>query len=87
MNKNDWAALIFIALCGLFMFVCCGNNDSDEDLGSFGYRSSYWYDTPEVSKQKADDTLRKYYNVDEDGHITGKKEGTIVNGRPYKEED
>lgn len=49
---------------------------------SSGNRSSYWYDSPEVRKKKADDTLMKYYEYDENGNLT-KKEGTIVNGKPY----
>ena len=48
-----------------------------------GYRSSYWYDSPSTAKKKADDTLKKYYDVDKDGHILGPKEGTIRNGKPY----
>lgn len=47
-----------------------------------GNRSSYWYDSPSVRKKKADDTLMKYYEYDENGNLT-KKEGTIVNGKPY----
>lgn len=50
--------------------------------GNSGNRSSYWYDSPEVRKKKADDTLMKYYEYDENGNLT-KKEGTIVNGKPY----
>lgn len=55
---------------------------SNSGGGNSGNRSSYWYDSPEVRKKKADDTLMKYYEYDENGNLT-KKEGTIVNGKPY----
>ena len=45
-------------------------------------KSSYWYDSPSERKRKADETLMKYYEYDENGNLV-KKEGTIVNGKPY----
>lgn len=63
------------------------NKSSYSSNGSYssggGYRSSYWYDSESTRKKKADDTLKKYYDVDDDGHILGPKEGTIRNGKPY----
>ena len=64
-----------------------GSNNGGSTNGGYtnggGYRSSYWYDSPSTAKKKADDTLKKYYDVDKDGHILGPKEGTIRNGKPY----
>ena len=60
------------------------SSKSNYNSGGGGYRSSYWYDSKDTQKKKADATLRKYYDVDDNGHILGPKEGTIRNGKPYK---
>ena len=60
------------------------NTSNNTKSNGGGYRSSYWYDDSATAKRKADDTLKKYYDVDKDGHILGPKEGTIRNGKPYK---
>lgn len=75
--------LIALAIFGLFSAIFDSDNDKKEKTEiNGGYHSSYWYDSKETRKRKADDTLSKYYERDENGNLT-KKEGTIVNGKPY----
>ena len=65
-----------------FLSIFFGRDkNSGSSVKDGGNRSSYWYDDSATQKQKADDTLRKHYNVDKDGHISGQKKGTIRNGK------
>lgn len=45
-------------------------------------RSSYWYDDSETRRQKADATLDKYYERDENGNLVKRKNNT--NNYRYK---
>lgn len=88
--KNDGNALaksililIALAIFGLFSAIFDSDDEKEKTEINGGYHSSYWYDSKETRKKKADDTLSKYYERDENGNLT-KKEGTIVNGKPYR---
>ena len=74
--------LFFTIVCILSIFF--GRDKNQSTVKDGGSRSSYWYDDSATAKQKADDTLKKYYNVDKDGHISGQKKGTIRNGKVVK---
>ena len=83
MNKKNGGTGVIIVFILLVMFFSCGKDDkkkSDEPINA-GYHSSYWYDSKETRKRKADETLKKYYNIDDEGHITGAKESTVRNGK------
>ena len=87
--KNDSNALaksililIALAIFGLISAIFDSDDKEEKTEINGGYHSSYWYDSKETRKKKADDTLNKYYERDENGNLT-RKEGTIVNGKPY----
>jgi hypothetical protein len=85
-KKSGFSSGITIILAFLtivfFLNIFYGRDkNSGSTTKDSGNRSSYWYDDSATQKQKAVDTLKKYYNVDKDGHITGQKRGSIRNGK------
>lgn len=87
MNKKDVICDTIIALLIVIAFYSCFGHESEKEYTSpeVSHRSSYWYDDPATRRRKADETLDKYYTRDENGNLK-RKEGTIVNGKPWKEE-
>lgn len=88
MNKNE-SKLGFILLLIILLIGLCFCDDKEDtkeyEPPHVKDKSSYWYDSPAERKRKADETLNKYYTRDENGNLK-RKEGTIVNGKPWKEE-
>lgn len=74
-SNNSW--IIFLLLMPIFLLLkCCDSEEPKSAPKDFGNHSPYWYDTSEVQREKADSTLRKYYEVDENGHIIKKKDSS-----------
>lgn len=88
MNKNE-SKLGFIILIAVLLIGLCFGDKREEPKTSeppqVKDKSSYWYDDPATRKRKADETLNKYYTRDENGNLK-RREGIIVNGKPWKEE-
>lgn len=87
MKKDNGLWFIMLIILGIFLLTCCQDKEEHKEYEPphVKDKSSYWYDSPTERRRKADETLNKYYTRDENGNLK-RREGTIVNGKPWKEE-
>lgn len=74
MKKDSSFGFVILIILGIFLLTCCQDKEEPKEYEPphVKDKSSYWYNSPAERRRKADETISKYYDRDENGNLKRK---------------